>query len=89
MRGAIIQANLTILEFAAGGIDDQALVDATSSNGKHIFTILVPAGAHAQVAEYAAVVIDQNIGMRSIHFPLCVKVREVVVQHIQMIGHAL
>ena len=62
---------------------------AAPSDGEDIFLIHVAAGAHAQVAQNAAAAIEQNFRVRCIELAALIELREVIVQHAQMISHRL
>src|SRR5450759_3929299 len=62
---------------------------AASGDGEHILAIHFAAGAHAQLAKYATVAVQHDSRMRRIHFAAREELREMPVQHTQMIGHRL
>ena len=57
-------------------------INAAPTDGKHILAIFLLACPDAQRTKNAAVMINQDIFMRGVHFAGGIKMREMVVEHI-------
>ena len=66
-----------------------ASLSAATGDGENIFFVHVAAGANAKIAQDAAAAVEQDVGMRGIEFATWVKLREVIVEHAEVIRHRL
>ena len=70
-------------------VDDHAGVDAAIADVEHVLAVDVAAGAHAQVAQDAAVVVEQDVRMRRVDTARRIEMIEPVRHELQVIGDRL
>jgi hydrogenase maturation factor len=58
-------------------------------DGEHRLAVQQLAGAHAQAAEDAAVVVQQHVGVGGIHRPVGIELLEVRAGHLVLVGRGL
>jgi hypothetical protein len=84
--GAIGSRDVGVAKAAGGAVHDQVRADAAPAEGEHVLAVDVAAGAHAELAQDAAVEIEQHVGVRGIDRPVRVEVVEVRRQHAEIVG---
>jgi len=77
MRCLVGERKVGVRQAPRLGIDDQVLADATPGEGKDVLAVDVATGAHAQLAENAAVEVEQHLGVRGIDRPIGIELRKV------------
>jgi hypothetical protein len=76
MRRLVGQGKIGVGQPPGLGIDDQVLGDAAPGERKDALAIDVAAGAHAQLAENAAIEVEQHLRVRSIERPVWIELVE-------------
>ena len=67
----------------------RCLVDAAPGEGEHVLAVHLAGGAHAQLAQDAAVEVEQDVRMRGIHRPIREEVAEAGGMHSEVIAQRL
>ena len=86
---AVVQRHRRVGQPAAGAVDQQVGVNAVAADGKDILAVDIAAGAHAQLAQDAAVQVQQDVGVAGVHRPARVELLEVRAFHAHLVGGGL
>ena len=87
--GAVGQRHVGVAQPAAVAVDQQVRADAVAADGKDVLAVDLAAGAHAQLAQDAAVEVEQDVGVAGVHRPVGIELLEVRAFHAHLVGGGL
>ena len=89
MRRHVVQAERGVAQSPAGGVDDQVRADAVAADGEHALAVDLAAGAHAQLAQDAAVQIQPDVWVARVDRAIGIEGLEARIRHAERVGRVL
>jgi len=86
---AVCYCQRTVAQPAAVAVDQQPRADAVAADGEHLFAVDLVARAHAELAQDAAVGLEQHVGVAGVHRALGIERLVVQVGHAGALGLGL
>ena len=74
---------------AARAVDQQVRRDAMATDREHVLAVDIAAGAHAQLAQDAAVEVEQDVGVAGVDRAVGIELLEVRAFHAHLVGGGL